>query len=532
MTEHFFASKRMETLYPLPRSTAIVTQSENGPCPLLAVVNALLLSSEIEPSDLNRPGVGDVGGCTTEGLTRCLFDVIDARLRRRSENASDEVRMSAEMAAAEAKSATSDAARGLDVNVRFDDCERFEFTREMSFFDACGTRVMHGWVVGEGEHGGESVDAVGRDGYNRLTERLIELRTTVMESDKADVSAQDEAKIPSEVVEANVERAGDREERELLEHAMKLSLEPEKSARDEALARAMREADLIEEFLNTTASQLTSTGLAQMRDRIKEREYVVWFRNNHFSVVTKLDGQLYALVTDQGYLHEPDVVWEGLGGAKDGMFFTSKFEPFVPHAESGPEAMTATSASSASSPIPDAFLRASSAGTGESTTNTFEPDVEKSDHALALELQAQRSDTLRRPHCAPRPNVMEGWTWDSFTKGAADAAETTRLLALKSAKRAEIMYIENQISSAMSAFGTHAFPALERGESVTPLYEQTKRDVDRHRADVAECERECQRLDQEIANVGCAEAQINATGSATPDVRASAPRSTASLQDL
>lgn len=127
---------------------------------------------------------------------------------------------------------------------------------------------------------------------------------------------------------------------------------------------------------------------------------------------------------------------------------------------------------------------------------------------------------------------MEGWTWDSFTKGAADAAETTRLLALKSAKRAEIMYIENQISSAMSAFGTQAFPALERGESVTPLYEQTKRDVDRHRADVAECERECQRLDQEIANVGCAEAQINATGSATPDVRASAPRSTASLQDL
>ena len=437
MTEHFFASKRMETLYPLPRSTAIVTQSENGPCPLLAVVNALLLSSEIEPSDLNRPGVGDVGGCTTEGLTRCLFDVIDARLRRRSENASDEVRMSAEMAAAEAKSATSDAARGLDVNVRFDDCERFEFTREMSFFDACGTRVMHGWVVGEGEHGGESVDAVGRDGYNRLTERLIELRTTVMESDKADVSAQDEAKILSEVVEANVERAGDREERELLEHAMKLSLEPEKSARDEALARAMREADLIEDFLNTTASQLTSTGLAQMRDRINEREYVVWFRNNHFSVVTKLDGQLYALVTDQGYLHEPDVVWEGLGGAKDGMFFTSKFDPFVPHAESGPEAMTATSASSASSPIPDAFLRASSAGTGESTTNTFEPDVEKSDHALALELQAQyeAEDRLRAERERRRASERSAPPTVPYADQSRPSSSTSTIGARKTASR-------------------------------------------------------------------------------------------------
>jgi hypothetical protein len=39
---------------------------------------------------------------------------------------------------------------------------------------------------------------------------------------------------------------------------------------------------------------------------VRERELVVFFRNNHFSTVFKLHGALFLLVTDQGYLHEAE----------------------------------------------------------------------------------------------------------------------------------------------------------------------------------------------------------------------------------
>ena len=44
--------------------------------------------------------------------------------------------------------------------------------------------------------------------------------------------------------------------------------------------------------------------------QMKEGEYAVFFRNNHFSTVTKNDGELFLLVTDQGYLRESSIVWE------------------------------------------------------------------------------------------------------------------------------------------------------------------------------------------------------------------------------
>lgn len=393
----FFGTKRVRALYPVPRATSIVTQSENGPCPLLAVVNALLLQSELRVEDLSPEGVGDVGGCALGGLVSAVCAHIDRRAALGSEGGEEAV--AANAAAAEARAVAAESASGLDVNVRFDDCERFEFTSTLGFFDACGLRLVHGWVVGREEHGEETAALCGSDGYNRLTERLIDLRTSV-EDERA--KAGDDAR--GEVVGASAdgdagedasERVGDREERELVELAMKLSLGVETTDADEALARAMRDADLIEEFLNVTASQLTATGLAQMQERVREREYWVWFRNNHFSVVTKNEGQLYALVTDQGYLHEPDVVWEGLGGYRDGAFFNSSFEPFEPHVELAADFVASPTARD---PLPDAFLRAGDAPTATSMpTDSFGNDLEKSDHAIAMELQAQyeAEDRLR-----------------------------------------------------------------------------------------------------------------------------------------
>lgn len=94
--------------------------------------------------------------------------------------------------------------------------------------------------------------------------------------------------------------------------------------------------------------------------------------------------------------------------------------------------------------------------------------------------------------------------WDSFTKSASDAAETTKLVTLRSAKQAEIMYIESQITSTLNAFGNDAYPAMEANDSerVRAFFVAAKRVVDQYRADIAAKNQDIDELNERIARVG------------------------------
>ncbi|XP_059994991.1 ubiquitin carboxyl-terminal hydrolase MINDY-1 isoform X2 [Lagenorhynchus albirostris] len=83
---------------------------------------------------------------------------------------------------------------------------------------------------------------------------------------------------------------------------------------------------IAEQFLETTAAQLTYHGLCELTTAAKEGELSVFFRNNHFSTMTKHKGHLYLLVTDQGFLQEEQVVWESLHNVDgDSCFCDSEF---------------------------------------------------------------------------------------------------------------------------------------------------------------------------------------------------------------
>ena len=77
-------------------------------------------------------------------------------------------------------------------------------------------------------------------------------------------------------------------------------------------SRGMSEAILMQDWLATSANQLTYYGLEQLHRSLNESEMVVFFRNNHFSTMTKHAGELYLLATDIGFLQERDIVWERL----------------------------------------------------------------------------------------------------------------------------------------------------------------------------------------------------------------------------
>ena len=409
----------------IARSCGIVTQNVNGPCPLLAVVNAMLLRDDATIGDLSASADGggdggvDVGGVSLDGIVRVLAKTMRKRALggARAEDAEPDANAVAVLN--DATSALYDFASGMDVNVKFNACDGFEYTREMSVFDLCGLRLVHSWVVGEAEHGADAVRVAG-DGtaYNSLVERLISLKTEIEEGVHRGSNGREDA--DAAVVRRDGGGESSAREEDLVARAVALSLADSKDAsvKDAELASKVRDASAMEDFLSSTASQLTHTGLEAMRRAIDEGEYVVWFRNNHFSVVVKRDGQLYALVTDQGYLHEPDIVWEGLGGARDGDFVDSKFQPFVPHvgdsggglgiedadyeaaiaasrAESG-GATTNASSSAAATALPPEFLRTAdvSSASGATAANV------DADHALALRLQAQFEEEERASRIA------------------------------------------------------------------------------------------------------------------------------------
>eukprot|EP00258_Populus_trichocarpa_P014458 XP_006368742.2 ubiquitin carboxyl-terminal hydrolase MINDY-2 isoform X2 [Populus trichocarpa] len=90
-----------------------------------------------------------------------------------------------------------------------------------------------------------------------------------------------------------------------------------------------QQGELIGNFLKNNASQLTFYGLFCLQDGLKERELCVFFRNNHFSTMFKYDGELYLLATDQGYINQPDLVWEKLNEVNgDTLFMTGNFKEF------------------------------------------------------------------------------------------------------------------------------------------------------------------------------------------------------------
>ena len=65
-------------------------------------------------------------------------------------------------------------------------------------------------------------------------------------------------------------------------------------------AQDSEEQNTVRSFLN--GPQLTYFGLAELHRELADGQSVVLFRENHFSVVYKHRGQLYTLVTAEGYL--------------------------------------------------------------------------------------------------------------------------------------------------------------------------------------------------------------------------------------
>uniref|UniRef100_A0A8C7ZV33 Ubiquitin carboxyl-terminal hydrolase n=1 Tax=Oryzias sinensis TaxID=183150 RepID=A0A8C7ZV33_9TELE len=240
-------------------NTPVITQNENGPCPLLAIMNVLMLAGKVK-----MPPMMEI--ITAEQLMEYLGDYI---LETKPKEISEAQRLNYEQNMSDAMAVLHKLQTGLDVNVKFTGVRVFEYTPECIVFDLLDIPLYHGWLVDPQMQ--DIVKAVGNCSYNQLVEKIISCK----QSD-------------------NSELAG--------------------------------EGIVAEQFLSSTATQLTYHGLCELTSTVQEGELCVFFRNNHFSTMIKHKGQLYLLVTDQGFLTEEKVVWESLHNVDgDGNFCDSEF---------------------------------------------------------------------------------------------------------------------------------------------------------------------------------------------------------------
>ncbi|XP_030911764.1 ubiquitin carboxyl-terminal hydrolase MINDY-2 [Geospiza fortis] len=203
---------------------------------------------------------------TAEQLMEYLGDyILDAKPKEISEIQ----RLNYEQNMSDAMAILHKLQTGLDVNVKFTGVRVFEYTPECIVFDLLDIPLYHGWLVDP--QVADIVKAVGNCSYNQLVEKII-------------------------------------------------------SCKQSENSELVSEGFVAEQFLNNTATQLTYHGLCELTSAVQEGELCVFFRNNHFSTMTKYKGQLYLLVTDQGFLTEEKVVWESLHNVDgDGNFCDSEF---------------------------------------------------------------------------------------------------------------------------------------------------------------------------------------------------------------
>lgn len=132
----------------------IILQNNNGPCPLLAIWNALILKGEltlpsgaVDSSILQHTLVGKImdthGHSQDKNLQAQIAETIDLVMKGRF-------------------------VEGLDVNPKFGSVSGFEFTSEMNVFDLCDVRLLHGWIADE--EGGPAMARLAQMSYNTATE--------------------------------------------------------------------------------------------------------------------------------------------------------------------------------------------------------------------------------------------------------------------------------------------------------------------------------------------------------------------------
>lgn len=360
-----------------PRVSPILVQNANGPCPLLALVNALTLST---PANVETALVETLRSREHVSLGLLLDAVFDELMSGRRGDAAQELPDVSDLYAFLITLHT-----GMNVNPRFfpsapskspadprnsmshiHPTEReaatpgtFEETREMKLYSTFSIPLIHGW----------------------LPDRDSSAYAALKRSANSYEDAQN-LMFHEEELENKLQREG-------------LSFEEQATLEDIATIKA---------FFNTAATQLTPYGLHTITTSLGPGAVAILFRNDHFSTLYRHPDtlQLLQLVTDMGYAGHDEVVWESLidVNGESAEFFSGDFR-LVGGAPSSPAQTHLQPQSQGNDgwttvPVRNQHHRkASSSNHVPQEEPSQSPKAEQEDRDLALALQLQEEEEER-----------------------------------------------------------------------------------------------------------------------------------------
>eukprot|EP00923_Selenidium_pygospionis_P055646 GHVN01096900.1.p1 GENE.GHVN01096900.1~~GHVN01096900.1.p1 ORF type:complete len:448 (+),score=35.28 GHVN01096900.1:790-2133(+) len=343
------------------KTVPTLCQNQNGPCPLLAIANVLLLRGHLcLDHTLKVVPLSQIISKTGSLITsRNQTGLADVQLGGNFQCTIDE-----------ALKLLPSLKSGLDVNCKFTSPTAFEYTEGLTFFDLLDITLCHGWVVSSNDD--ETYPVVYPLSYNQLVEKVIVYRELCLncdsiakERDDLDRATLDEMRSHARIFNGNdlspvthtspskdvttailptrrrhsetltsllvkplprssswaPERNLDLTEQKAMSgdnrpHASRdgdqaLSTQQHQLSRAE-IQSLLFEGQVLLRLVTEDAAQLTFEGLLQIHECLKEGELAILFRNNHFSTIHKINHKLYLLASDIGFSDMRDVVWERL----------------------------------------------------------------------------------------------------------------------------------------------------------------------------------------------------------------------------
>lgn len=273
-----------------PRTSPILVQNANGPCPLVALVNALSLTT---PADKTNTALVETLRSREQVSIGLLLDAVFEELM-------SERRTHPDIALpdiTELYDFLKGLHTGMNVNPRFipthdmvtafkrtslthlHPTERgdlmpgtFENTKEMALYATFSIPLIHGWVPSKDDAVYDSFvrQAVSYEDAQNLLFREEELEDKLSNSHHVGLT-EEEQQIYQDIL-------------------------------------------TIKSFLSISATQLTPWGLEVIKKTMKPGTVAILFRNDHFSTLYKhpQTQELLTLVTDAGYAGHAEVVWESL----------------------------------------------------------------------------------------------------------------------------------------------------------------------------------------------------------------------------
>ena len=366
------------------RVSPIMVQNANGPCPLLALVNALTLST---PATSTTALVETLRVREQVSLGLLLDAVFDELMSGRRGDAAQELPDVADL-----YSFLVTLHTGMNVNPRFVNLQEpnlidglspmygnrvpggFENTKEMKLYSTFSVPLIHGWLPPRSH---PAYAALERSARTYEDAQNLMFREEELE---------------------------DKLQHEGLSHEEQVLLEDIAS---------------IKYFLSSSATQLTAYGLDTITEALLPGSIAILFRNDHFSTLYKhpRSEQLFTLVTDMGYAGHEEVVWEGLVdvNGEGSSFFAGDFRPVGDTAPSRQDSTqnnsdwTTVSHSRRSTTNNPRTTRDSNpqhlpTPPSESYNLPSSPTTEQEDHDLALALQLQEEEDERSRSSQARRN--------------------------------------------------------------------------------------------------------------------------------